>query len=82
MHITYRVTKDCFLLVQDFSFNRRVVLASPGSCLAHLVNESLDVGDTVIESWVSEDLFDTCTPFELVSELYSCRWTSLRSSHD
>ena len=45
----------------------------PPSQLAHFADENPDVVNTVVESWVSEDLFDACAPVELVSEHCSCQ---------
>ena len=44
----------------------------PRSWLDHLSDENLDVVNTAVETWVSEDILGTCASVERVSEPYYC----------
>ena len=68
VQITYRATKDCFLLYEILP--SRVAKQAIGprvswSWLAHFCDEKLVVVSTVVENCVSEDLLKTCASVEL-----------------
>ena len=73
VHITIRVTEDCFYLYEiPLSRVTKQVIGPriSRSCLEHMDDEHRDVVDPDdIESWVSQDLLETCTSVELVSGL-------------
>ena len=64
-----------YLLVRSSSITRGETgdwSSHSWSWVEHLDAQNLDVVDTEIESWVSQDLLKTCASVELVSELDYC----------
>ena len=77
VQITVRDTKDCFYLYPVPPSRVAKQMIGPRitrSWLEHLDAENSDVVDTdQIESWVSQDLLETCASFEPVSEVGDCQ---------
>ena len=75
--MTIRNAEDCFYLqeVPALRVTKQVIVPHiPQSWLEHLDDENWDVVHTdEIESCVSQDLLETCTVVEHVSELYYCQ---------
>ena len=71
--ITVRDTKDCFFLY-EVPPSRVVRQVIGRGWLEHLDDESFDVIDTgEIESLVSQDLLETCSSVNPVSDLHCCQ---------
>ena len=76
VQITLRDTKDCFFLCKVPPSRVKQVIGPriPRSWLEHLDDENWVLFDTdEIESWVSQDLLETCGSIEPVSEQDYCQ---------
>ena len=75
VQITIRDTKDCFYLYEVPPSRVLKTGDRPShNRLEHLDDDNLDVVDTdEIESWVSQDLLNTCTSVKPVSESHYCQ---------